>query len=83
MQKILKSENNKLGFQIMKWFLYIATIFLITATLVIMFALTYNKAHSFTFFKGVTINNQELKGLNKQVAITKFQKQVDEFLKQG
>ncbi|MBT3690251.1 hypothetical protein HN800_00515 [bacterium] len=67
----------------MKWFLYIATIFLITATLVIMFALTYNKAHSFTFFKGVTINNQELKGLNKQVAITKFQKQVDEFLKQG
>ncbi len=67
----------------MKWLLYIVTIFLVTATLIIMFALTYDKAYSFTFFRGVTLNNQELTGLNREVALTRFQGQIDRFMTNG
>ncbi|MBU1036859.1 VanW family protein [Patescibacteria group bacterium] len=68
---------------IMKWLLYVVTIFLILLTLIVIFALFYNQSHLHDFFPGVKINNQPLNNLSYNQAFALWQDKIDEFNESG
>ncbi len=79
-----KQTPIKLPFpKLMKWLLYLVTIFLITVTVLGALAFAYSHIYAHRFFPGVKINNQSLAKLNQGQAIRLIQEQIDNFMEQG
>ena len=68
---------------VMKWLLISITIFLIALTLVVIGALLYAQSYRFSFFPGVSIAHQPLKGQTHAQALAYWQNKADLFQNNG